>query len=256
MPWGKRALSIMVSRFQVHIWAGLLAGMVAFGPSPASSQSALLEPVAGSFNERLMDRVPTSGRMLVGLHLGIPSGRFDPGQIVLPARSQADGGSICLRLATRDGRYRAIANYQLPAGVAGERTLSLPTRVGEQLKTMAANDFAVNSVVAAQCDEAADGLLVPVRLPGARGNDVLTVAVNAADGTVAARLLSADGKSLTGSAVRCVPPGPDHRIVFSHLCSLPLGASVPAGRAVLEVTIIELTDGRSIRRYDIELPQR
>ena len=141
----------------------------------------------------------------------------------------------------------------LVAGVQLGRSSGIYAR---DLATMNSQEFAVRTVVSSQCDDAAEGPLVPAGLSSAKNVDVLLVLTNPGDARVSARLISRAGESLTGAATRCRNAERGPNIVFSQVCELSLGAEVKAGAAVLELTVVELTDGRTFRRFDIEIPGR
>lgn len=87
------------------------------GAAPACAQ-AMLQTVAKDFDERLSDRIPVSGRTLVGLirtsGADLPSAvGLQDGKLAVVAGPDA-GATICVRATTQDGRYFAENAFARP----------------------------------------------------------------------------------------------------------------------------------------------
>lgn len=222
---------------------------------PASAQTGRLA-ASGGLVERLTDRVPTSGVLVAGIHVGSSEDRFSPDRLGLHLNSDLRGKSVCVRVATRDGRYRALGLYKVGSYTSTTPGLEFRSSHLSALETMPANVFAVRAVVATGCDDATAGSIVPATLSGAAPATRLVVLLNPGDANARIRLLSTDGAPLSGEPVRCrtVVGGP--RIAFTQTCELDLSGAGLNARGVLEIVLVELTEGRSVHRFNIELPVR
>lgn len=225
-------------------------------PSAAAETDRLT--VVGALSETLTDRVRTSGALLAGLHLGRGTGAFDAKNLRLTVHPGLRGESICLRLSSRDGRYRGMARYVVATDSANAPLLDFQTRYPAELSRTPVAELAARTVRSATCDDGTDGPLVPVVFgpsPETARPTSLIALVNPGEARVTARLIGADGRISLSEAVACRRLTEGASIVYSHVCDTPLPESLPSGRAFLELTIVELTEGRSVRRYDIELPR-
>jgi hypothetical protein len=237
--------------------SALFAGLVViFGASSDGvAQTRPLEPV-GQLVERLTDVVPTSGLLLAGVHWGKSSDKFKTGNLGLQLFKSSQPRNVCVRVATRDGRYRGLASYLVPPNPESPSRLLFESRYINELEQMQAGDFAVKAIVAGECGDAASGVLIPAVVGAGPGPQPLIVLLSPNDATARARIVSRDGKPLSGDAVRCQSAGPGTRIAYSHTCEISLTDSTFSGRAILEIVLVELTDGRSVKPYDIEIPSR
>lgn len=235
----------------------LLAGIVIlFGASSDGvAQTRPLQPV-GQLVERLTDAVPTSGLLLAGVHWGKSSGKFRTSNLGLQLFKSPQPRNVCVRVATRDGRYRGLASYLVPPNPDSPSLLLFKSQYANQLEQMPVSDFAVKAVIADECNDAVSGVIIPAVVGAESAPQSLIVFLSPNDATTRARVVSRDGTSLSGDAVRCQSVGPGTRIAYSHACEISLADSTFSGRAILEIVLIELTGGRSIKPYDIEIPSR
>ncbi len=151
--------------------------LICFAAAPAVAQP-MLKPVSMPFNERWTERVPVSGRTLVGLVsvAGVrpPDGAWmQPGSMALPTTSMGSG-PVCVHATTQDGRYFAENSFTstdaLPA--EGRAGLAWPTSHSNDLKDLNLREVAVVAR-SGSCTEAAE--LIPVILGNAPGAGTLQV---------------------------------------------------------------------------------
>jgi hypothetical protein len=235
----------------------LLAGMVFISGacSDGMAQTRPLEPV-GQLVERLTDSVPTSGLLVAGVHWGKSSDKFRTGNLGLQLFKSPQPRNVCVRVATRDGRYRGLASYVVPPNPDSPSRLQFKSQYANELEQLPAGDFAVKAIVAGECGDAASGVIIPAVVGAGSTPPSLVVFLSPNDATARARIVSRDGKPLSGDAVRCQSAGPGIRIAYSHTCDISLTDSTFSGRAMLEIILVELTDGRSVKPYEIEIPSR
>jgi len=209
------------------------------------------------FSESLTDRVRTSGTLLAGVFLGDARDSFQPDAIHLPLRSVTGGLGICLRVVSRDGRYRGLAEYRLPGEVVPMPRLDFTSEYKPVLSRMAPGQIAIRATRSAVCSDITEGPVIPAimgaaqTMPGSRRN--LVALLNPGEAQVTARLLNAQREGLGGSTVRCSRFTEGVSIVFSHMCELPLPAQFAAAQIVLELVVTELADGRTARHFAIDL---
>jgi hypothetical protein len=223
---------------------------------PAGAETVSLRP-AGDLVEELTERPRTVGLLLAGLHLGAARGSFRPDDIRLVVPEQLRGRPICLRLASRDGRYRALVPYVVAPDAIALPRLDFPSEHARQLARISAEDVAARIIASAHCDEGATGQVVAATIrgsePRAGAPGSLTVLVNASDARVS--VLLADGAGAPLSSVSpCAPIREGVTVVFTLRCNLPLPAAFPGGEAQLHLLIVDLTEGRSRRSFPVLLP--
>jgi hypothetical protein len=224
--------------------------------NPAFGQVSRLA-LEGPLDESLSERVRVSGFRLVGLHLGSASGRFLHEQLSIVVPSAVATEPLCLRLASRDGRYRALAPYRLPDADPLIRLLDFPTRHATDISRLPAGDMAARLVISSGCNDLTDGVLVPLWLRGMADPDPLpasrlTVMLNLGEARASAVLKSEAGDRLATAA--CPQSMQGSSVTFTHICQLELAVGVE-GRASLEITTIALTRGRSTTAYAVLLPR-
>ena len=235
--------------------------MSAAPASPGRAQSSTLEPLGNRLVERLTDGVPTSGLLLAGVHWGRAAGNagtetFRKENLGLQLSQGLEGRKVCVRVTTRDGRYRGMASYTVLAGTPARATLGFPSGYLPVLQQMPVADFAVRAIVTDDCGDASKGTIIPAVVSPRPSSGILTVYLNPGDATARARLVAPDGRTLSGEAVRCQSVGPGTKIAYSHVCELTISEPGYSGRASLEVMLVELTDGISRSKFDIEIPAR
>lgn len=245
-----------IGGFRMQAWLCVMALGVAFGAaSGAAAETLRLR--ADRFDEQLTDRVRTSGSLLAGVYVGRMSDLFQPGAIGLPVGSGSRGEMICLRVASRDGRYRGLAQYRVATDAVATPVLEFNTAYMAALTRMPLSQIAARITRAATCTDAVDGPIIPAVLgsSGALSADArrLVILLNPGEARVTARLLSAAGEALGTEANRCTRLAEGASIVFSHACELALPQPSAGSRVNLELVIIELADGRSVRKFDLDL---
>lgn len=206
-----------------------VALILALSAGSADAQP-VLEPVQLPFVERLTDRVPVSGRTLVGL-LSAPTAQppsgsgLLPGSMALPASLTVNGTPICVRATTQDGRYSAENTFTvrrtLPS--AGRADLSWPTEHGPTLRGLALSEVAA---VARQgpCADQAD--VIPIMLGEADALGTLHLLVNTRGAAVTAALRDFE----TGRTLRranCVRVSGPARVAFDARCVLGVIEGLP-----------------------------
>ncbi len=208
----------------------LLTGVFLLVTGPAAAQP-LLEPAATPFEERLTDRVPVSGRTLVGLLSVLtsqpPDGAgLETKNMAVPAFVTIGATPVCVRATTQDGRYSAqnsfVAHGTLPD--TGRIDLDWPTAYQEALSS-----FPLREVAAVarrgSCDEHGD--LVPVMLGEGNVLGTLQALVNTRGGAVTAVLRDPEaGKTLR--RVNCTRVTGTARVAFDARCVLGTAADLPS----------------------------
>jgi len=203
--------------------------LICLAAAPAVAQP-MLKPVSMPFNERWTERVPVSGRTLVGLVsvAGVqpPDGAWmQPGSMALPTTSMGSG-PVCVRATTQDGRYFAENSFAstdaLPA--EGRAGLAWPTSHGDDLKGFSLREVAVIAR-SGSCTEATE--LIPVMLGNAPAVGTLQVLVNTRGAALTAALRDPE----TGRTLRranCIRVEGAARVAFDVRCVLGDAAGLPA----------------------------
>lgn len=202
--------------------------LICIAAAPAVAQPALT-PVRMPFNERLTDRVPVSGRTLVGLvsvaTVQPPTGLgLGPGSMALPS-DLANGDPVCVRATTQDGRYSAENNFAVQGALpTGERAeLAWPTAHPGTLK-----DFSLGEIAAVarrgSCAESAD--LIPVMLDRLPTLGIIQVLVNTRGSAVSAALRDMESSRILRRA-NCVRVEGAARVAFDARCVLGAAAGLP-----------------------------
>ena len=196
----------------------------------SAAAQAVLAPVSMPFNERWTERVPVSGRTLVGLISTAASqepgkGWTLPGSMALPA-AVTGSAPVCVRATTQDGRYYAENSFSpngaLPTG--GRADLVWPTSHKDELKAFSQGEVAV---VARSGSCADSSELIPVILDQSAGLGSLQALVNTRGGTMTAALRDPE----TGRTLRrvvCTRVEGIARVAFDARCVLGDAAGLPA----------------------------
>lgn len=210
-------------------------------PALAVSQSAVLQPASTPFNERLVERVPVSGRALVGVvaapDAGQPQGfGLSTGTLSLLGTPST---AVCVRAATQDGRYVA-ENAFGPAASGASSALAWPSAYPAALAAVPLREVAVLATLG-PCREHAPVLPVVIGpVPAAPFLHVLANTRGAATWAVL-RDPASGGPSLR--RVRCLRVEGGARVAFDASC--PLGALPEAARLELRLEQ-QGRDGRSL----------
>ncbi|MGI4976809.1 MAG: hypothetical protein ACRYG6_07685 [Janthinobacterium lividum] len=213
--------TLKVSRLSIAVFL-LAAGSGAAEP--------LLEPTATPFAERLTDRVPVSGRTLVGLLSVLtnqpPNGAgLETKNMAVPAFVTTEAVPVCVRATTQDGRYSAQNSFvaQGPLPKTGRVDLDWPTAYQEALSSFPLREVAVLAR-RGSCDEHAD--LIPVMLGEGDALGILQALVNTRGGAVTAVLRDPEaGKTL--KRVNCTRVSGTARVAFDARCVLGSAADLP-----------------------------
>jgi hypothetical protein len=199
-------------------------------PLPALGQEMAVMVPQGAFAERLTDRVQVSGRYLVGL-LQIPAAGlgeargFGEGVLTMPV---PEGGQVCIRATSQDGRYEAQNLFVASGGPAPWARVAWPTSHGSYLREASLRELAV--LASGEPCSRRPASLVPVRIGGP--GEALVVLVNARGGTIAATLRP-EGSGAPLRA-RCGRSDGVHRLAFDVRCAFGV---VPPGSYRLAVQL-------------------
>lgn len=228
----------------------LASCLAAFTPLGTRSQPLVAK---GGIEERYTDRAQTSGFLVAGLVQGALDGTFNPNDLAFNVPPPTSTSTLCFRLSSRDGRYRGLAEYVQPSPVSGFTFLQFKSRFQDQLRALRLGDLAPRLVAASGCNEMTSGTIIPVSLTGNRTDRSLVALINPGDARVSARIIDMNGRDMTIGRAPCEPIAQGANIVYSQVCRMTLTASAERGRAILELTIVELMSGRSIEKIDIQL---
>ena len=197
---------------------------------PAMAQP-MLAPTTSPFAERLTERVPVSGRTLVGLVSAASAAPPDgvgllSESMALPAALMSDGPPVCLRATTQDGRYSAQNSFAVQGAASkdGRAGLAWPTAYPDVLRGISLREVAAVAR-SGSCSEQAD--LVPVMLDRAPTLGVLQVLVNTRGGAVTAAVRDLQ----TGRTLRranCARVDGPARVAFDARCVLGAAIDFPA----------------------------
>ncbi|WP_458098534.1 hypothetical protein [Roseomonas sp. WA12] len=219
------------------VFLAVLLSLPAGAQSPGSAFSAL-EPTALPFRERFTDRVPVSGRFLVGLMatngVAPPSGAgLATGRLRVSGPSDGPAEPLCIRATIQDGRYTA-ENAYAPPPAAGWVPLAWPTAHAAVLSAVPMREVAALATLG-PCSSR-NLAIVPVTMsPVAEGtvpNLVVLANTRGAATWVALRDPVAGGPAIR--RVRCIRLEEGNRVAFDARC--PLGP-FPGGPARLELRL-------------------
>jgi hypothetical protein len=191
----------------------------------------VLEPTTAPFEERLIDRVPVGGRVLVGL-LSVsnqqpPDGTgLLPGSIALPSSLTVAGLAICVRATTQDGRYSAENTFESSRTLqkGGRANLDWPTKWGDTLRTFPLREVAAVAR-AGSCAEQAE--IIPLIVGEGDGLGTLQVLVNTRGAAVTAALRDPEsGRTLRRS--NCTRVAGSARVAFDARCVLGPATELPS----------------------------
>ncbi len=206
----------------------VLAGLIA--ATPVAAQSMLM-PTTFPFAERLTERVPVSGRTLVGLVSAATAQPPDgtgllPGRMALPAALAAGASPVCVRATTQDGRYSAENSFAVQGAlpIDGRAELAWPTVYPNALSAFSLRELAVLAR-SGSCAEAAE--VIPVMLDPSGRLGVLQVLVNTRGGAITVALRD-PGTGRTLRRANCVRVEGTARVAFDARCVLGPAADLPA----------------------------
>jgi hypothetical protein len=107
----------------------------------------------GPLKERLYNRVPVSGAVVVGLRAQPTEGHVDPHNLwaLIPEHLES---LLCVSLVSPDGRYEGSAEYEIAGMSPGRYRLQFPTRYAAQLRGFVADEFGTFAVASSSCSSA------------------------------------------------------------------------------------------------------
>ncbi|MFC7695000.1 hypothetical protein ACFQY5_41025 [Paeniroseomonas aquatica] len=232
--WMTRPHNADMRRFVVF---AVLLSLPAGAQSPDGSFPAL-EPMALPFRERFTDRVPVSGRFLVGLMVmngaAPPSGEgLATGRLRVSRPSDGPTEPLCIRATIQDGRYTA-ENAYAPPTAAGWVPLAWPTAYAAALSTVPMREVAALATLG-PCSSHNLAIVPVTTSPVAEGTMPNLVALANTRGAAtwaALRDPVAGGPAIR--RVRCIRLEEGNRVAFDARCLL---GPFPAGLARLELRL-------------------
>lgn len=191
---------------------------------------SILEPVASPFVERLTERVPVSGRTLVGLLL-IPAGQphlgdgLATGSLSVPAPLISRGSVICIRATTQDGRYSAENSFAVKRDIpkTGRADLAWPTQYASTLRTLSLSEVAA---IARSGSCIGDAEVIPVIFGAEADSGILQALVNTRGAAITVALRDPE----TGRTLRranCTRVSGTSRVAFDAQCLLGTAVDLP-----------------------------
>jgi len=129
-----------------------LAVLILCGAASVISSEERLEVVHGTFTEEIRPERQVSGGVRAGLFARTNSikVRVSELRIHLPANPPK---SVCVSVSTRDGAYKADAQYDVSGRGPGTYLLDFPTSYHETLEKKGVDEIAVLARLADNCDE-------------------------------------------------------------------------------------------------------
>lgn len=186
----------------------------------ASAHAGTITISESDFREELSDEVPVSGEVRVGVLAGP---RKSP-SVTRPLKLVVDlpsdrGRRLCVKVTSRDGRYRAEGSAELPSALVGVTDVELPTHHAGTLSAKA-EELYLAPFVTLSDDPRCRGRvtqILPARWGDGAPGDPVIVLVNS--GGLASRLVftAADGRK----SVDCTPITARQLVAFDTLCELP-----------------------------------
>ncbi|MFT3998118.1 MAG: hypothetical protein QM667_11995, partial [Asticcacaulis sp.] len=160
-----------------------------------SAQAQTLKPLP-DVQETYTAGVKVSGMMFYGLRRGMGSRSLDLGdiRISMPAGT---GDRLCLRMASRDGRYFREQSFETTGVKAGTQDLRLTSGFRSQLLAYDRGDVAVRAQFRADCHSGQPGRFAPAVFPGDENSSILRVYLNAKKSATRVVVLDASGQPLT-----------------------------------------------------------
>lgn len=209
-------------------------------PALAASQSAVLQPASTPFNERLVERVPVSGRALVGV-VAVPDAG-QPQGVGLSTRTLsllgAPSAAVCVRATTQDGRYVAENAFGPAAGAPSP--LAWPSAYPAVLAVVPLREVAALATLG-PCGE--HGPVLPVAVGPVPAVPFVHVLVNTRGAATWAVLRDPVSGGPALRRVRCPRVESGARVAFDAIC--PLGALPESTRLELRLEQ-QGRDGRSL----------
>jgi len=185
----------------------------------ASAHAGTITISESEFREELSDEVPVSGEVRVGVLAGTRKGPSATRPLKLVVDLPAERGRrLCVKLTSRDGRYRAEGSAELPSALVGATDVELPTHHAGTLSAKA-DELYLAPFVTLSDDPRCRGRvaqILPARWGDGAPGDALMVLINS--GGLASRLVftAADGRR----SVDCRPLPERQLVAFDTICEL------------------------------------
>jgi len=180
---------------------------------------------------------PVVGNFVVGMRWGDASNFFDPKSIGTTLPAYVGGHSVCVNIASEDGRYFARNLYRVPPGATGLTLLDTPTKYYDALKHFPAANMAVMIRLADSCETSHPGGFLPANIGGSGSvpgsAPALTVFVNADPEDIQVRLMRGD--RAVGAAAVCSTDPSHIRIAFTSRCVVSVPGDLVAGGYTIEI---------------------
>ncbi|CAN1553653.1 hypothetical protein MCEMSEM23_02296 [Rhabdaerophilaceae bacterium] len=234
--------------FSVFFWLFGFHSVV----SAQSTAPAKLLLAGGQLLERLEGgaAVPVSGNLLAGVQIGGSLGKFNPNSIQVSISDPPSAkNSICLSVASRDGRYSA-KNVFHSAPKPGITEFDFQSRFRKELMNYDDNLIAILVRESENCEGTDFGFVLPRIVSNSAGANSLLVAVNAAAERTSVALLR-DGAEIAKSA--CKADKTKVSMAFSAVCRFDEASALRSGEYVLDIRIRERFEIVS-RQYSLRLP--
>lgn len=241
-------------------WLGLsICALISLVTVPKTLAEIVASPSStASFVENFDNTPAVSGSALMGLSLGIPTGRVDLDKIMLTPTSDT-ASIVCVRAATQDGRFSSSNPYQLrPAGQsAGQpgssfvRLLSLTRKYKKELIQYPADSLAIRAFEGHGQNCGPKGAVHLPQIPPGNVQTRLIVLVNSSSRYTTATLKK-DLAIL--SKAECTSPSGGAQVAFDRVCDLDRNAAGESGVYTVEVV---LDDGFGAESFsvDVRLPR-
>ena len=211
-------------------------------PASLASQSAVLQPASTPFNERLVERVPVSGRALVGV-VAAPDAGQPPGVGLSTGTLSLLGAplvAVCVRATTQDGRY--VAENAFGPATGAPSPLAWPSAYPAVLAAVPLREVAVLATLG-PCGE--HGPVLPVAVGPVPAAPFVHVLVNTRGAATWAVLRDPVSGGPALRRVRCPRVEGGARVAFDANC--PLGMLPEVARLELRLE----QQGRDGRSFEV-----
>jgi len=223
------------------IRTGCLLFVVAGLAVTAAAQGRDVARLTGPYKEEVKEEAPVSGRSLLGLFVGGPSWSATP-DISVQSKAAAAEERVCLTIVSRDGRYYARNEYNLPSRSSAEPVqLPVETRHPE-IFAKAPDDGIAILVENGACDVRQPVYRIARIAPG-RISRTVTALVNT--GRAEATLIVGDPGAETRHA--CSPISEGKRTTFDTTCALTLPPEILGKALPLQLELCSFGECRRSR---------
>lgn len=187
---------------------------------PGLCLSQPLQPL--HFDESLNPEVRVSGATRGGILINALDRPTSLDRLLVRLPETLAERRLCLNLVTRDGRYQAQMEFDVPESAENFVELAYPTRFQTQLLQADQPYLAVLASLRKDCS-GADALFVPVAWHLPDGLQRLQILVNAGHNDAQIIIPTRDG---TRKTFPCERIDADARIAFDRLCTIELSADL------------------------------